>query len=79
MYVFAQLMGGVCGAGIAYGNYYHAIDIYEGGRNVRTVPGTAGLFSTYPVCDYMQRLDHISGSYASMLIVGIYDRPLLFL
>lgn len=48
-YVFAQVMGGVCGAGIAYANYIHAIDIYEGGRDVRTVPGTAALFSTYGV------------------------------
>lgn len=48
-YVFAQVMGGLCGAGIIYANYIHAIDIVEGGRNIRTVPGTAGLFSTYAV------------------------------
>ncbi|KAI0769916.1 aquaporin [Fomes fomentarius] len=46
-YIFAQLMGGLCGAGIVYANYIHAIDLVEGGRNIRTVPGTAGLFSTY--------------------------------
>ena len=49
-YIFAQLMGGLCGAGIIYANYIHAIDIWEGGRGIRTVPGTAGLFSTYAVC-----------------------------
>ncbi|PIL30333.1 transporter [Ganoderma sinense ZZ0214-1] len=48
-YVFAQLMGGLCGAGIVYANYIHAIDLFEGGRGVRTVPGTAGLFATYAV------------------------------
>ncbi|PIL30325.1 transporter [Ganoderma sinense ZZ0214-1] len=46
-YVFAQLMGGICGAGIVYANYIHAIDLVEGGRHIRTVPGTAGLFATY--------------------------------
>ncbi|KAI1794876.1 aquaporin [Ganoderma leucocontextum] len=46
-YIFAQVMGGLCGAGIIYANYIHAIDLVEGGRHIRTVPGTAGLFSTY--------------------------------
>lgn len=30
----------------------HAIDLFEGGKGVRTVPGTAALFSTY-AADYM--------------------------
>lgn len=48
IYMFAQLLGGIVGAAIAYATYFHAIDIVEGvGR--RTVPGTAGLFATYPV------------------------------
>ena len=42
-------MGAMCGAGVIYANYIHAIDIFEGGRNVRTVPGTAAIFSTYAV------------------------------
>ncbi|KAI0755223.1 aquaporin [Daedaleopsis nitida] len=46
-YIFAQTMGGLCGAGIIYANYIHAIDLVEGGRHIRTVPGTASLFSTY--------------------------------
>ena len=45
-------MGALCGSGIAYANYIHAIDLVEGGRHIRTVPGTAGLFSTYAM-DYM--------------------------
>ena len=48
-YIFAQTMGGLCGAGIIYANYIHAIDLVEGGRHIRTVPGTASLFSTYAV------------------------------
>jgi len=41
-------MGGVVGAALIYANYFHAIDIVEGGRGVRTLT-TAGLFSTYAV------------------------------
>ena len=41
-------MGGIVGAAIVYGNYFHAIDLVEGGHGVRTLK-TAGLFSTYAV------------------------------
>ncbi|KAF8741061.1 hypothetical protein AX14_005964 [Amanita brunnescens Koide BX004] len=50
-YIFAQLMGALVGAALVYANYFHAIDIFEGGRGVRTLK-TASLFSTYAV-DYM--------------------------
>lgn len=46
--MFAQLMGGLVGAALVYANYFHAIDVFEGGRGVRTMK-TAGLFSTYAV------------------------------
>lgn len=46
VYIFAQILGGLVGAGVVYANYIHAIDIVEGGRGVRTL-ATAGLFSTY--------------------------------
>jgi len=52
IYMAAQLMGALCGAAIVYANYFHAINIYEGGPGIRTVPGTASLFSTYAL-DYM--------------------------
>jgi aquaglyceroporin related protein len=41
-------MGGVVGAGLVYAQYIHAIDIFEGGRHIRT-PATAGLFSSFAV------------------------------
>lgn len=41
-------MGGLIGAAIVYANYFHAIDIVEGGRGVRTLT-TAGNFGTFPV------------------------------
>ncbi|THH06778.1 hypothetical protein EW145_g3854 [Phellinidium pouzarii] len=49
MFIFAQLLGGIAGAAITYANYFHAIDLFEGGSNVRTVPGTASLFGAYAV------------------------------
>ena len=48
LYIFAQLLGGICGAGIVYANYIHAIDAFEGGRHVRTL-ATAGFFGAYAV------------------------------
>ncbi|KAJ3513492.1 hypothetical protein NLJ89_g2913 [Agrocybe chaxingu] len=46
IFILAQVLGGLVGAACVYGNYYHAINIVEGGVGVRTL-GTAGLFSTY--------------------------------
>lgn len=53
VYALSQLLGAICGAAIVYGNYKSAIDVYEGGSHLRTVPGysdtaTAGIFCTYP-------------------------------
>jgi len=54
-------MGGIAGAALVYSQYIHAIDIFEGGRGIRT-QGTAGLFATFAVCDHMSadnRLVHV--------------------
>ncbi|KAI9573563.1 aquaporin [Boletus coccyginus] len=48
-YILAQLLGGICGAGITYANYFHAINAVEGGRNIRTIAKTGDLFATYPL------------------------------
>ena len=53
IYAAAQVTGCFLGACIIYGNYKSAIDEYEGGPGIRTVPGysktaTAGVFNTYP-------------------------------
>ncbi|KAI1617626.1 aquaglyceroporin like protein [Exophiala viscosa] len=51
IYASAQVLGCFCGAAVIYGNYKSAIDVYEGGANIRTVSGdhaTAGVFCTYP-------------------------------
>lgn len=44
-----QLLGAIVGAALVYANYYHAINAFEGGSGVRTIPGTAQLFGTYAV------------------------------
>ncbi|TCD66287.1 hypothetical protein EIP91_001578 [Steccherinum ochraceum] len=43
-YILAQVLGGICGAGIVYANYHQAIDIFESGQ--RTL-STAGFFGTF--------------------------------
>ncbi|RKF66736.1 Aquaporin-3 [Golovinomyces cichoracearum] len=53
VYALAQTLGAFTAAGVVYGNYVSAINEYEGGLGVRTVPGysetpTAGIFATYP-------------------------------
>ncbi|KAF7796448.1 hypothetical protein EIP86_007625 [Pleurotus ostreatoroseus] len=72
IYIFAQVMGGLCGAGLIYADYIHAIDIVEGGRHIRTVPGTAGLFSTYAL-PYMTQVssffDEFLGTAILLIIV----------
>ena len=52
-YALAQILGAMCASGIVYANYKSAIDVFEGGVGIRTVPGysanaSAGIFCTYP-------------------------------
>ena len=47
-YVFAQVMGGLCGAGIVYANYIHAIDLVEGGRHIRCEEKDSGAATDMP-------------------------------
>ncbi|KEF63544.1 aquaglyceroporin like protein, other eukaryote [Exophiala aquamarina CBS 119918] len=52
-YMVAQVLGAMCASAVVYGNYKSAIDVFEGGPNIRTVPGysetaSAGIFCTYP-------------------------------
>lgn len=55
VFILAQVLGAFCGAAFVYGNYLGAINIQEGGGNIRTVPGTASLFATYAL-DYMTNI-----------------------
>ncbi len=50
-YLVAQTLGAFCASGVVYANYRSAIDVFEGGPDIRTVGGansTAGIFCTYP-------------------------------
>jgi len=53
-YILAQVLGGMFGAATIYGNYIHAIDIFEGSHDIRT-RATASLFATYAL-DYMNAI-----------------------
>ncbi|KIJ17815.1 hypothetical protein PAXINDRAFT_161922 [Paxillus involutus ATCC 200175] len=71
-YILAQLLGGICGAAIVYGNYYNAINVYEGGSGIRTISGTGNLFATY-AADYMTSVACFFSEFlgSAMLIIAI--------
>lgn len=46
-YIFAQLLGAFCGGSVVYANNFHAIDIVEGGPDIRTINGSGDLLATY--------------------------------
>ncbi|KAG8981833.1 hypothetical protein FRB90_006968, partial [Tulasnella sp. 427] len=51
-YAVAQTLGAFTGSLLMYGLFSQAISVQEGGSAVRTTPGTASLFVTFPL-DYM--------------------------
>jgi len=71
-YILAQFLGAMCGAGIIYANYYHAISLYEGGPGIRTISGTAGFFGTY-AADSVTAVGCFFSEFlgAAMLVIGI--------
>lgn len=71
-YILAQLLGALCGGGIIYANYYHAISTYEGGSSIRTISGTGDLFATY-AADYMTSVSCFFSEFlaSAMLIIPI--------
>jgi len=73
VYMFSQLMGGIVGAAIAYANYFHAINIYEGGDNIRTLK-TAGLFAVYPL-DYMTNVSAFFSEFlaTAFLVIAVFS------
>ncbi|KAE8314856.1 aquaporin-like protein [Aspergillus transmontanensis] len=73
IYLISQVLGAMCGAAIVYGNYKSAIDIYEGGPGIRTVPGyspnaTAGIFCTYPAA-FMTRTGQFFSEFIASAIL----------
>ncbi|KAH9002553.1 aquaporin [Lactarius hatsudake] len=70
-YVLGQLIGAWLGALIVFGNYFHAIDIVEGGKGIRTLK-TASLFGTFTL-NYMPAansfFDEFIGTFILLLVV----------
>jgi aquaglyceroporin related protein, other eukaryote len=82
VYMLAQILGAMCAAAVVYANYKSAIDVFEGGRDKRTVPGyssraTAGIFATYPA-EFMTTTgqffsEFIASSLLMFLIYAVKD------
>jgi aquaglyceroporin related protein len=70
-YLLGQLIGAWLGAILVFGNYFHAINIVEGGNGERTLK-TASLFSTYAL-DYMPSancfFDEFLGTFVLLLVI----------
>ncbi|KAI0004546.1 aquaporin-like protein [Russula compacta] len=70
-YVLGQIIGAWLGAIMVFGNYFHAIDIVEGGKGTRSLK-TASLFGTYAL-DYMPSsncfFDEFIGAFILLLVV----------
>lgn len=75
MYFLAQMLGGFVGSGIVYANYISAIDYFEGGSGIRTVPpapkATAGIFCTFPQEFLPKSSQFFSEFIASALLVFV--------
>jgi len=68
IYILFQVLGNLVGAAIVYAQYIHAIDIVEGGRNVRT-RATAGIFAPYP-SDYMTAVSSFFSEFLGTAILA---------
>ncbi|KAH9980304.1 putative aquaporin 4 [Lactifluus volemus] len=70
-YVLGQLIGAWAGALLVFANYFHAIDIVEGGKGKRTL-ATGSLFGTYAL-DYMPSancfFDEFLGTFILLLVL----------
>lgn len=76
-YIFAQVLGGIFGAAVVYGNYVRAIGIFEGGPHIRT-RATASLFATYSL-DYLSAVscffnEFIGTAVLALVVVAVIDK-----
>ncbi|TFY78219.1 hypothetical protein EWM64_g5793 [Hericium alpestre] len=57
---------------LVFANYFHAIDVFEGGKGRRSTPGTASLFATYSL-SYLPSancfFDEFVGAFIVILVV----------
>jgi len=69
VYILAQVLGGIFGAAIVYGNYVNAINIFEGGNDIRT-RATASLFATYAL-DYLTNISCFFVEFTGTMILAL--------
>jgi len=77
VFIVAQTLGAMCGAAIIYANYFHAIDLFEGGSGIRTL-STASLFATYAL-PYMTSVscffsEFICTAVLLMVVMAVTDK-----
>jgi aquaglyceroporin related protein len=68
-YILAQVLGGIFGSAIVYGNYVNAINIFEGGNDIRT-QATASLFATYAL-DYLTNISCFFVEFTGTMILAL--------
>ncbi|PFH53220.1 hypothetical protein AMATHDRAFT_1300 [Amanita thiersii Skay4041] len=70
-YILLQVLGSFSAAAVLYGNYYHAIDQFEGGDGSRT-SNTSGLFGTHAL-DYMTNIGCFFNEFLSttVFLIGL--------
>jgi len=68
-YILAQVLGGILGSAIVYGNYVNAINIFEGGNDIRT-QATASLFATYAL-DYLTNISCFFVEFTGTMILAL--------
>ncbi|KIK07086.1 hypothetical protein K443DRAFT_87926 [Laccaria amethystina LaAM-08-1] len=66
-YIFAQVLGGFVGAALVYANYFHAIDIFEGGHRTQA---TASLFATFAL-PYMTQVSCFFSEFLATAVLFI--------
>lgn len=74
VYALAQTLGAFCASGVVYANYKSAIDVFEGGPDIRTVglnTSTAGIFCTYPAAFMTKTGQFFSEVVASTILMFV--------
>jgi len=78
LYILGQLLGAFFGSLFVYANYFNAINLFEGGDGIRTVPGTASLFASY-AAPYMSAancfFDEFLGTFLLLMVVWAVTDP----
>lgn len=70
-YMIAQILGAMCASAVVYANYKSAIDVFEGGADIRTVgsnTSTAGIFCTYPA-EFMTKTGQFFSEFVASTIL----------